>query len=256
MYKVPLVFHRNYVSILYCFWDILCQIMAPLYRLHRSSYWHSTELRTYLVSFHCGPILYHFWDREILVKNRNFCHMTLCLVRPMPSRCVRLSVYRVCALYRNEYTYSQYGSPIILVFFRTKRYGNTPRALNTGQIWKKLQFFTNILLCLGKDTRQSHSYNDRSIKWCYFQWLDWPLRATTLFNVNKNGTRQGYTYNGSRIWYLKWCHIQWPWMTPNADCFKGNHYSTVNILETVQDRHSYNGIKTYSHPIQCTCNFE
>ena len=117
MYKVPLVFHRNYVSILYCFWDILCQIMAPLYRLHRSSYWHSTELRTYLVSFHCGPILYHFWDREIMVKNRNFCHMTLCLVRPMPSRCVRLSVYRVCALYRNEYTYSQYGSPIILVFF-------------------------------------------------------------------------------------------------------------------------------------------
>jgi len=37
---------------------------------------------------------------------------------------------------------------------------------------------------------------------------------------------------GSRI--IKWCHFQWHWMTQIS---RARHYSTLNILETVQDRH-------------------
>jgi len=59
MCKYLLVFHCNYVSIWYCFWDSQHQIMvwleiwvsghsrsletAPFDRLHTSSYWHSIE---------------------------------------------------------------------------------------------------------------------------------------------------------------------------------------------------------------------
>jgi len=196
MYKVPLVFHRNYVSILYCFWDILCQIMAPLYRLHRSSYWHSTELRTYLVSFHCGPILYHFWDREILVKNRNFCHMTLCLVRPMPSRCVRLSVYRVCALYRNEYTYSQYGSPIILVFFSYKTLWQYTEGIEYRTDMKKIAIFYQYLALSRKGYKTEPQ-------------LQWQIYQMVLFSMTWL-TPQGHNIvQCQQKWHKTGLYLQW-----------------------------------------------
>jgi len=87
---------------------------------------------------------------------------------------VRLSVCRTTIFCRTakfilKHLFQE-DSYIILVFFCTKRYGNTPtkipltRAVNAGGGGhEKIVSLTNISLYLGNDTKQSHSYYGRRI---------------------------------------------------------------------------------------------
>jgi len=86
-------------------------------------------------------------------------------------------------------------------------YGNIPtRTLVTGALsagqYKNSRFLTNISLCLGKDTRYSHSYYEMQIR------SRKQLSNSTIFNDLER---------------------------PLVQISRLRHYLTLNISETVQD---------------------
>ena len=70
------------------------------------------------------------------------------------------------------------------------------------------------------------------------EWVT-PKHISRSWHSSASNISKSSTYNcrliESRVWSIKWCRLQWSWVTTNSDV-KACHYLTFSMLEMVQDR--------------------